>query len=203
MKRIGSTLLAAGLIAALAGGNVFAADKKGKAETGACEFRMGKRAKKLGLTEEQAKKIRELRKEAREAVKPLRKELKEKMRELKRQVRAMEGDDKIAATLKDVEKARKALRSAKEKQRGKIESLLTPGQRAKVLLAQAKRGKKGRRGMRGKGRRFAMRHRGRFGGGRGWKGRGSRGFGRGRKWRKAPKAWKRHRRGGYGHPMDY
>lgn len=106
----------------------------------------------LGLTDEQAAKLKDARTAEKEALKPLRRELRDALAKLSDQVEDKASDKDIQASLDRVDRARKALRDEQEKTRAKNAALLTPTQRAKMALAFAKRGR-GRmeKGMKGRG----------------------------------------------------
>jgi len=193
MNKLTTKLLMAALAATLAAGPCLAAKSKPAGDKG--EPRVDRRlqmlSRKLDLSEDQTLKLKEAFTARREAVKPLRKELRETMKELREQVRGEEDDKKIGATLDELKKLRKSMKAANEKFQEKLEGVLKPGQRAKMMLAMGKRhrpgamnkrgqgGKaryrKGRGPARGQGRGwddedFGPRGRGRRGGGPGWGG---------------------------------
>jgi Spy/CpxP family protein refolding chaperone len=94
--------------------------------------------KKLGLSDDQAKKIETAREDHRKASEPLRADLKKAVRKVEGQL-LIEGSEKdIAAALDQAEKARAALRAENEKFMASMKSILTPTQRAKALVFRAK-----------------------------------------------------------------
>lgn len=104
--------------------------------------------KKLGLTDDQAKKLETARDEHHKAVEPLRADLKKAVRKVEGQL-LIEGSEKdVAAALDQAEKARAALRAENEKFMASMKSILTPTQRAKALVFRAKmmHGRMARRG---------------------------------------------------------
>ncbi|MBI4678847.1 MAG: periplasmic heavy metal sensor [Elusimicrobia bacterium] len=187
MRRMLSIAGMAGLIALLGGGpGIWAQEKassgkdqgKGQAAVHCAKSRMGKR---LGLTEDQAKKMKEINKSRREAVSPLRKKLQEEMRNLRQLVRDEATDKEIQASLTRLQDSRKSMQAETEKFKGKLEAVLTPSQQAKMLLAMGKlaRGKAGF-GRQGRGMHQGMRgRRGGWGGGQGGWGEGRGGGQRG------------------------
>ena len=156
MRRLLGIIAAVGGIALLAAGPGLGGENKPAPakETQACRGRGGR----LGLTDEQAQKMRELKKARKEAVAPLRKKLKEEMLTLREQVRDEEGDKNIQATLERLQGLNKSIQAENEKFKTKVQALLTPSQQAKLLLARGRRqgpggergfGRHGGRGMRG------------------------------------------------------
>lgn len=140
MKKMLGVLVAAGVLAGLSGARVFGAQdgSKEKKDQAVSQCAKGKIARRLGLTEDQAKKMKEFQKTKREAVAPLRKKLKEEMSSLRELVRDEAGDKEIQASLTRLAEARKALQAENEKFIKNLETVLTPSQRAKVLLAMGK-----------------------------------------------------------------
>jgi len=184
MNKLTSKLLLAGLAVCLAAGPCLAAKDKAAADDGAPKVgrRLKKLTKRLDLDEKQAEKLQEAFQAQREAVQPIRKELREAMKNLREQVREEEADKEIKATLDRIKKLRQAMKAEHEKFQGKLETVLKPGQQAKMMLAMGKRGRRGGKGFRqgrGKGPR-GMGRRHRRGGGQGW-GMGD-GRGRNRGW---------------------
>ncbi|MBI5622534.1 MAG: Spy/CpxP family protein refolding chaperone [Elusimicrobia bacterium] len=149
------TLCIAAIVGLLGTGSqvLWAGEKdKGEKQASACKCpqcpqgKEGKMAKRLGLNEEQAAKMKELQQAKQEAIKPLREKLVEETRSLAQLVRGEASDKEIAASLSKIQELRKALDSEKDKFEGKVAALLTPSQQAKVLLAMALRSKLGRGG---------------------------------------------------------
>ncbi|MFA6315834.1 MAG: Spy/CpxP family protein refolding chaperone [Elusimicrobiota bacterium] len=189
MKKAFWVAMAAGIVGlGLQTGSLWAEDKASAGKgAGAVQCAKGRMAQRLGLTQEQADKMGELRKAQKEAVAPLRKKLKEETARLRELVRDEASDKEIAAVLSRVQETHKAIQAEQEKLKGKLAVLLTPSQQAKMLLAAARMNKAGK-GMRMGGRGKGQGGKGGWEGGRGrggQDGRGNRegrGFGRGQEW---------------------
>jgi Spy/CpxP family protein refolding chaperone len=145
MKRFTRAVILAGLATA-----VFASPALRAQEEGAAPGRPEGRAmnseklkERLGLTDEQAAKLKAAVKARQEAVKPLQEALKAGMKKLAGQVKGKASDSDIQASLDQLEQARKQLTQAQEKFRTETESFLTPTQRAKILLGMAQRLRQG------------------------------------------------------------
>jgi Spy/CpxP family protein refolding chaperone len=93
---------------------------------------------KLGLNDEQAKKLDAAWQEHREAVKPLREQLHKALKKIHGVLEIEASDKDIQAALDQVEKARGSLRAETDKHKKIIEALLTPTQRAKMLVMREK-----------------------------------------------------------------
>ena len=146
MKRIISAVLAVGLLAAgpLAG-RVRAGEEKG-GKDGEHAAHMEKMMKeRLGLSDDQAAKLKSAWEAEKAAVKPLRKQAKESRRKLEEQVRGLASDKDIQATLDQLDADRKAMMDAHQKVEATVASVLKPYQRAKMRLMMARR-KGGRSG---------------------------------------------------------
>lgn len=89
----------------------------------------------IGLSGDAAEKLTTVLKSGRKVGEPLHRRLHESLEKLRWQVDAEAGDKEIAATLEQVEKARDALRKQRESVKAEIDGLLTPEQRARMLLA--------------------------------------------------------------------
>lgn len=143
MKRLISTMTAAGLLAgALLLPAMIRAEEHGG---GRKEARLEKMREKLGLSEAQAEKLKAARRARRDASEATRVELKAAMRKLSDQLEDKAPEKDLAATLERIAAARKAQRAEMEKFEAGVREILTPTQRAKMLVAMKKRG-----GMRGK-----------------------------------------------------
>jgi Spy/CpxP family protein refolding chaperone len=129
-------------------------DSQAAVESG--QRRMADRMKeKLGLSDEQAKKLEAAWKEHREAVEPLREQLHKTLRKVHGVLEIEASDKDIQAALDQVEKARGALRAENERLKKTMETVLTATQRAKMMVM---REKMMRHGMaRGRGQRDSER----------------------------------------------
>ncbi len=147
-----ATLLA-GLLLLAAAGAARAQEDEGDAPPPEHQMSAAKLKDKLGLTDEQVQKLDASMKSAKETMKPLGEALKQDMAKLKEQVRAKAKDDEIQSTLDSLQKDRTALREAMEKHMDESKGILTPTQRAKMVLGMAK-GRKSfwQRSGRGKGK---------------------------------------------------
>lgn len=177
MRRMLCIAGVAGLIAVLAGGPGWGAEEKASAgkDQAVQQCSKSRFGRRLGLTEDQARKMKESMKARREAVRPLREKLREEKRALLELVRDDASEKDIQASLRRLKDLQKSLEAENERFKGKLEALLTPSQQAKMLLAMGKRKARGgfEMGGRGDGGRRGMRGEwgGRMGGGRGWGGR--------------------------------
>ena len=97
---------------------------------------------KLGLTEEQSQKMEAARKSRREAMEPLKGQFKKHLATLKEQVAGNASDAQIQAALDEIEKHHAAQRAAGEQFHAQVKAILTPRQRAIMLLKMGKRGDK-------------------------------------------------------------
>jgi len=147
MKRLISMATATGL---LAGALLLPAMIRAE-EHGGGEAKLERMREKLGISEEQAAKLKAARRAKRDASEASRTEMKAAMRKLSDQLEDKASDKDIAATLDKIASARKAQRAEMEKFEAGISAILTPTQRAKMLVAMKKHG-----GMRG-GKRGGMR----------------------------------------------
>jgi Spy/CpxP family protein refolding chaperone len=117
-------------------------DSKTEAKPG--HHRMSERMKeKLDLTEDQAKKLEAAWQEHREAAKPLREKMHQALRKVHGALEMEASDQDIQAALDQVEKARGALRADSDKLKKTMEALLTPTQRAKMLVMREKMMRRG------------------------------------------------------------
>ena len=106
--------------------------------------------KNLGLSDETAGKLKDLFESQRKASEPLHQQMKVTFEKLRWQVDAKADSADIAATLDEAEKGEKALQEQHEKLKAAVNALLTPEQRAKMLLAHGPGGPAGPEGMRGR-----------------------------------------------------
>lgn len=139
MKRLISTVTAAGL---LAGALLLPAMIRAE-EHGGKETKLERMREKFGISDEQAAKLKAAHRTRRDASEAARTELKAAMRKLKDQLEDKASDKDLAATLERIAAARKAQRAEMEKFEAGLSSILTPTQRAKMLVAM-----KGRHGKR-------------------------------------------------------
>ncbi len=107
-------------------------------------------AGKMGLTDEEAGKLKEAFKAEREAAKPLRRGLRDALTKLHDQVQDKASDKDLQASLDRVDQAREALRAEHEKFRKKVAGMIPVEKRAKIALMMAHRRKHGMRGHEGK-----------------------------------------------------
>jgi len=118
------------------------AEPKAAAESG--HRRMADRMKeKLGLNDEQAEKLDAAWQAHREAVKPLREQLHKALRKVHGQLEIEASDKDIQAALDQVEQARQSLRVETDKFQKTMETMLTPTQRAKMLIMHEKMMRRG------------------------------------------------------------
>jgi Spy/CpxP family protein refolding chaperone len=135
---ITACLLAAGALAASA-----RAEEGGK--DGARKEHAGKMLKeRLGLSDDQADKLKAAWDAQKAAMKPLREAAKEGRRKLEEQVRGLASDKEIQATLDALDANRKAMLAERQKVEATLASVLKPSQRAKLRLMMARRMMKGR-----------------------------------------------------------
>jgi Spy/CpxP family protein refolding chaperone len=132
MKRIICAVIAAGLLLA---GPLAA---RARAEEGEGHERMEKMLKeRLGITDDQAAKLKAAREAEKAAVKPLREQAKEARRKLEEQVRGLASDKEIQATLDQLDAGRKAMMAEHQKLESAVAAALKPYQRAKLRLLMA------------------------------------------------------------------
>lgn len=92
---------------------------------------------KLGLTDDQVQKLDAAWKAQKEAAKPLHEQMKKDLAKLKDQVKNKAKDDEIKATLDSLAATRKSMQEAMEKTHADADAILTPTQRAKMVLKMA------------------------------------------------------------------
>ena len=143
---------------------------KAVAESG--HHRMADRMKeKLGLNDEQAKKLDAAWQEHRKAVESLQEQLHKALRKVHGELEIEAPDKDIQTALDQVEKARESLRAEADKLKKNMEALLTPTQRAKMLLMREKMMRRGARGPEDWWARGHDEDRGERHGPEGWRGR--------------------------------
>jgi Spy/CpxP family protein refolding chaperone len=90
--------------------------------------------KKLGLSEEQSAKLKSIRESQKSTLTPLRDKERDLVKKLKSQVEAKAADSDIQATLDEIKTTRKSMGEQMEQFQSQKEQVLTPTQRAKMLL---------------------------------------------------------------------
>lgn len=153
MKR-SLALFAAGVLLAAAAISARAEDKPEPKEGGPRRERMAAMMKeKLGLSDEQFQKFEDAQKKAKESIKPLREALKKAVDRTHGLILLDSSDKEISTALDQVDKARKTLRAEEDKTRAEIEGMLSPRQRAKMLVFHEEMMEHGMqaRGMMGRG----------------------------------------------------
>ncbi|HVO32320.1 MAG TPA: Spy/CpxP family protein refolding chaperone [Elusimicrobiota bacterium] len=96
----------------------------------------GKLQKELGLTKDQAAKFQALKESFKSAMKPLNDKRRDLMTKLKSQVDAKAPDADLQSTLNDLDANHKAVMDQMMQMKTQMQSLLTPTQRAKMLVAR-------------------------------------------------------------------
>jgi Spy/CpxP family protein refolding chaperone len=94
----------------------------------------GRAKQKLGLTDEQVPKFREELKLHRQNIKLLREKLKGLMDILDDEVKAADGDEKVQASLTDIETVQKDIDVERQRDVDAFKAILKPTQQAKMLL---------------------------------------------------------------------
>ncbi|HEX4048229.1 MAG TPA: periplasmic heavy metal sensor [Elusimicrobiota bacterium] len=153
MKRIICAVLAAGLLAA---GPLAASAKGGEKDGGRREGRAMEMLKdRLGLTDDQAAKLKAAWEAQKKAVKDLRQQSREETRKLEGEVRDLASNKDIQETLDQLDANRKSMADERQKLEAASASILKPYQRAKLRLLLARRmkhrGHWGRGGAEGRG----------------------------------------------------
>jgi Spy/CpxP family protein refolding chaperone len=156
MKRIISTAAAAGLLAgalmapALLRAEDKAGDKPEAHEKGGHEGMAERMREKLGISEEQEAKLKTARRARRDKSAVALAELGAATRKLQDQLEDKASEKDLSGTLDRVAAARQALRAEEDRFEATMSSILTPTQRAKMILAmQAHMHGRGPGGMRG------------------------------------------------------
>jgi Spy/CpxP family protein refolding chaperone len=149
MKLTAYAVIAAGFLAAVMGAG------SARAEDGAKKDGDGRRAhfaekmkERLGLTDDQAGKIKAAFEAQKAAIKPLREQQKAAARKLEEQIRDLASEKDIQATLDGMDATRKAMSAERQKLQAALAAVLKPSQRAKMRLMMASR-MKHRHGHRG------------------------------------------------------
>lgn len=112
---------------------------------------LGKLKEKLGLTDDQISKIKDLFKSQREAMTPLKDQMKIDMAILQQKVDTKASDGDLKKLLDKLDGEQKQMQASREKMKDQMRSILTPTQQAKFVLGMKKRGGM-MRGKMGKGR---------------------------------------------------
>ncbi|HTA77424.1 MAG TPA: Spy/CpxP family protein refolding chaperone [bacterium] len=100
--------------------------------------RLEEMKQKLGLTDDQAAKLKTAMKKQMEANKPLRDQEKIDIDTLQQKVDSKASDSDITAALDKLKEDRKALQEAQERSMEKMKSILTPTQQAKWVLSMGR-----------------------------------------------------------------
>lgn len=142
MKRIISTLTAAGLLAGalLLPAGLRAEGKEPRGEKGGKEAFMERMREKFGITEEQEAKLKAARRARRDGDAAAHEQAAAAMRKLEDQLEDKAPESDISATLDKILAARKTMRSEEDKFEAALASILSPTQRAKMLLAMKAHG---------------------------------------------------------------
>lgn len=109
---------------------------------------------RLGLTDEQAGKLKDAMKAHRDAMKPLDQQMKDAVKKLADQIKNKASDDEISASLDALKSTRKAMADENEKLQDALAGFLTPTQRGKMAVGMAMRMRRerGEHGPRGGGK---------------------------------------------------
>jgi Spy/CpxP family protein refolding chaperone len=103
--------------------------------------RLDKMKEKLGLTDSQAAKVKDLFKQQRESNKPLRDQMKIDMDTLQQKVDAKASDSELKDLLDKLQKDRESVESARKKMVDGMRDILTPTQQAKMVLSMKGKGR--------------------------------------------------------------
>ena len=106
----------------------------------------GKMKARLGLTDDQVAKLKDLRTTSKEAFKAIMEKDKGLIARLNDQVVNKASDSDIQTTLNDLKANRNAMRDQMEKMQDQKDAILTPTQQAKLLLAHRRMMKRGMHG---------------------------------------------------------
>jgi Spy/CpxP family protein refolding chaperone len=152
MKRIAA--IVAGLaVLALAGGVLAAADgvRAADDECADCMKKCArmKAAKRMGLTEDQQKKLSALGEKYGPEAKKLAAERRDLVKELARQVRSEAKEADLQKTLDSLAKNRAASEALRDRREKDSRAILTPVQQARFVLRMAREARDGKAGMRG------------------------------------------------------
>ena len=99
-----------------------------------------KAKKKLGLTDDQASKLKDLFKSQMESNKPLRDQMKIDMDTLQQKIDTKASDADIKKLLDKLDAEQKEMQTSHEKMKDQLRSILSPTQQAKLVLVMRKRG---------------------------------------------------------------
>jgi Spy/CpxP family protein refolding chaperone len=170
MKRIICAVIAAGLLLAGPLARNSRAEEGGKEGEKHGEHAEKMMKERLGLTDDQAAKLKAAFEAEKTAVKGLREQSKEAARKLEEEVRDLSSDKDIQATLDQLDANRKAVAAEHQKMESSVASILKPYQRAKMRLMMRERMMHQGRWERGehKGREGRDGHMGREGGEHRW-----------------------------------
>jgi Spy/CpxP family protein refolding chaperone len=147
MNRIAYAVIAAVLVVGPWAGRARAEDE-GKDGGRRGEF-SAKMKTRLGLSDEQADKIKAAFTAEKSAVTPLRDQQKAQSRKLEEEVRDLASEKDIQATLDVLDAGRKAMMAERQKLESALASILKPSQRAKMRLLTMERMRKDSHGRRG------------------------------------------------------
>jgi Spy/CpxP family protein refolding chaperone len=101
---------------------------------------MDKMKEKLGLSDDQAAKLKDLFKSQMEANKPLRDQMKIDMDTLQQKVDMKASDGDIKKLLDKLDSENKEMQASRDKMKDQLRSILTPTQQAKMVLGMRKMG---------------------------------------------------------------
>lgn len=101
---------------------------------------MDKMKEKLGLTDDQASKLKDLFKNQMEANKPLRDQMKIDMDTLQQKVDMKASDGDIKKLLDKLDGEQKQMQASRDKMKDQLRSILTPTQQAKMVLGMRQMG---------------------------------------------------------------
>jgi Spy/CpxP family protein refolding chaperone len=143
MKQILCAVIAAAILAAGPFAGRARADEGGE-DRGHRSEQFEKRMKeRLGLSDDQAAKLKAAWKAEKETMKSLREQSKETARKLESEVRDLASEKDIQATLDQLDANRKSMAAERQKLEATTASILKPSQRAKMRLLLARRMKRG------------------------------------------------------------
>jgi Spy/CpxP family protein refolding chaperone len=152
MKGIICAVIAAGLLAASPFAGRARAEEEGKSGGKRAEHMEKMMKERLGLSDDQAAKLKAAWEAEKTASKALREQAKEANRKLEEEVRGLASDKEIQATLDQLDAGRKAMAAEHQKLESSVASILKPYQRAKLRLLMAHMMKgRGRWGHGGRG----------------------------------------------------
>ena len=101
---------------------------------------MSRMKEKLGLSDDQAAKVKDLFKSRMEANKPLRDQMKIDVDTLQQKVDTKASDGDIKKLLDKLDSEQKQMQSSRDKMKDQLRSILTPTQQAKMVLGMRKMG---------------------------------------------------------------